>query len=76
MKATLSPEEYRKRKWQMWYQDNREHHIQKELERYRRNKKEEEQLMEEIYKDVYDPIPAPIDYDAYYTEKFKDDDLN
>lgn len=76
MREKLSPEEYKKRKWKMWYQDNREHHIQKELERYRRNRKEEEELLEEIYKDVYDPIPEPIDYDAYYTEKFKKDDLS
>ena len=75
MKEELSPEEYKKWKWKMWYQDNREHHIQKELERQKRIKQEEDALLEEIYKDVYDPIPEPIDYDKYYTEKFKSDDV-
>ena len=75
MRAKLSPEEYKKWKRQLWYSENREKHIQKELDRQKRIKAEEDALMEEIYKDVYDELPEPIDYDAYYMEKFKSDDL-
>lgn len=32
-------------------------------------------MLEEIYEEVYDPLPEPINYDKYYTEKFREDDM-
>ena len=59
-----------------WYQRNKERRIERQLDAYYRNKAEEEALIEEIYKNVYDILPEPINYDKYYTAKFRDDDID
>ena len=76
MKAKLSKEEFYKRRQKAYYEWQKEERIKKWLERYYRNKWEEEAMLEEIYKDVYDPLPEPINYDKYYTEKFREDDMD
>lgn len=73
-KKEMSKEEFELWRRKAYYQLQKEERIEKQLDKYYKNKREEEALLEEIYKDVYDPIPEPINYDKYYLEKFKDDD--
>ena len=76
MKVKLSEEEFNKWRVKAYYEWQREEKIKKVIDRYYRKKAEEEAMIEEIYKDVYDPLPEPIDYDKYYLEKFKEDDTD
>ena len=73
-KEELWEDEYKKRYWKQRYKDNREYHIQKEINRQREKKKEEDAMIEEIYKNVYDIIPEPIDIDKFYADKYDKDD--
>lgn len=73
-KKEMSKEEFNKRRQKEWYQRNKEKRIEKQLERYYRNKSDEEAFLEEIYKNVYDVIPEPIDYNKFYADKYKEDD--
>lgn len=73
-KQEMSEEEYEKWRRQDWYQRNKERIIDRQKEWYRKQKEEEEAILEDIYETVYDVIPDPINYDKYYTEKFKKDD--
>lgn len=75
-KQELSKEEYNKRRIKEWYNRNKERYAKKQLEKYHRDKAEEEEMIEEIYKSVYDKIPDPINRDKYYTQKYRDDDIN
>lgn len=75
-KKEMSKEEFNKWRQREWYQRNKKKHIKKQLDVYYKNKAEEEVLIEEIYKDVYDVLPEPINYDKYYTAKFRNDDVN
>lgn len=73
-KAELNEEEFKKWRQKAWYQRNRERRIEKQLDSYYRNKVEEEALIEDIYKDVYDTLPEPVDYNKLYAEKYDKDD--
>ena len=75
-KKEMSKEEFSKWRQKEWYQRNKKRRIERQLDSYYKNKAEEEALIEEIYKDVYSQIPEPINYDKYYTAKFRDDDIN
>lgn len=75
-KAELSKEEFLKRRQKAWYQWNKEERQEFQLEYVARQKAEQEALLDEIFKEVYDPLPEPINYDKFYTEKFTDDDMN
>ena len=75
-KKEMSKEEFNKRRQRERYQRNKKKRIERQLDAYYRNKAEEDALIEEIYKDVYDALPEPINYDKYYTAKFRDDDVN
>lgn len=76
MKAKLPKEEFNEWRQKAYYQRQKKERSKKNLDRYYRNKAAEEAFFEEIYKDVYDPIPEPINYDKYYTEKFREDDMD
>ena len=76
MKAELSPEEFKKWRDKEYYQYNKEKSKTRQLERYYRQKKEEEIMLDEIYKELYDTIPEPINYDKYYASKYKSDDTD
>jgi len=75
-KQELSKDEFDKRRAKEWYQWNKKWYAKKQLEKYHKNKAEEEVMIEEIYKDIYDTIPDPINWDKYYLEKFKEDDTD
>lgn len=75
-KKELWEEDFRKWWQKEYYQRNREKCKERELERYYRRKKDEEIMLDEIYKEVYDPIPYPINYNKFYAEKYKDDDTD
>ena len=70
----MSKEEFYKWRLKEWYQWNKKERSKKQLEKYYKNKAEEEAMIEEIYKDVYDVLPEPIERDKFYMEKYKDDD--
>lgn len=76
MKEKMSKEEFTKWRAKEWYQRNKKKRIQKQLDVYYRNKDEQEAMLEEIYEEIYDTLPEPINYDKYYTAKFRDDDVN
>ena len=76
MKGKLSKEEFNKWRQKAYYQWQKEERIKKSLDRYYRNKTEEETIIEDVYKDVYDVLPEPINYDKYYTEKYREDDMD
>lgn len=73
-KEELWEEEFKKWRAKARYQKNRKKHIDKQLSWYYRNKAEEESLFEEIYSDVYDKLPSPIDYNKVYADKYDEDD--
>lgn len=73
-KEELPKEEYVKWRKKEWYKMNKSRRLEKQLERYHRNKVEEEILLEDIYKNVYDPLPEPINYNKLYAEKYDKDD--
>lgn len=73
-KQEMSEEEYEKRRRKDRYQRNKERIIERQKGWYRRQKEEENAILEDIYESVYSQIPDPINYDKYYTEKFKKDD--
>lgn len=75
-KQELPKEEYDKRRVKEWYKRNKERYAKKQLERYHKEKAEEEEMIEGIYKDIYDTIPDPINWDKYYTKKYREDDIN
>lgn len=75
-KQELSKEEFNKRRVKEWYQWNKKLYSKKQLEKYYKNKAEEEAMIEEIYKEVYDILPEPVSLDKYYLEKFKEDDTD
>ena len=70
----MSKEEFYKWRIKQRYQWNKKEQSKKQLEKYYKNKAEEEVMIEGIYKDVYDILPEPINYDKLYMEKYKDDD--
>ena len=72
-KEELSEEEFNKWRQKERYKRNKKRIIERELDRYHKNKAEEEAMLEEIYKNVYDPIPY-ITPDEMYAEKYKKDD--
>lgn len=72
----MPKEEFNKWRVREWYQWNKKEQSKKQLEKYYKNKAEEEALIEEIYKEVYDALPEPITWDKYYLEKFKKDDTD
>lgn len=76
MKGKLSKEEFNKWRQKAYYQWQKEERIRKSLDRYYRNKTEEEAIIEDVYKDVYDVLPEPINYDKYYIEKYREDDID
>lgn len=76
MKDKLSEEEFRKWRQKEWYKKNKKKIIDTQLSWYYKKKQEEEDMLEEIYEEVYDPLPEPINYDKYYTAKFRNDDVN
>lgn len=76
MKDKLSEEEFRKWRQKEWYKKNKKKIIDTQLSWYYKKKQEEEGVLEEIYEEVYDPLPEPINYDKYYTAKFRNDDVN
>ena len=73
-KAELNEEEFKKWRQKAWYQKNKERRIERQLDLYYKNKAEEEALIEDIYKDVYDTLPEPVDYNKFYAEKYDKDD--
>ena len=73
-KAELSEEEFIKWRQKEWYKRNKERVIEYNIERYYRDKADEEAMIEEIYKNVYDTLPEPINYDKLYAEKYDADD--
>lgn len=75
-KQELSKEEYDKWRVKEWYQWNKEWYAKKQLERYYKEKAEEEEMIEGIYKEIYDALPELIDYDKFYMEKYRNDDIN
>ena len=75
MKEKMTKEEFSKRRAKAWYDRNKEKRINKQLWWYHMKKEEEAAMLEEIYEEVYDPLPEPINYDKYYTEKFREDDM-
>lgn len=75
-KQELSKEEYDKWRVKEWYQRNKEWYSEKQLNSYHKRKEEEEAMIEEIYKEVYDILPEPINWDEYYAKEFREDDIN
>lgn len=75
-KQELSKEEYNKRRIKEWYNRNKERYSEKQLKSYYKRKEEEGMIIEGIYKEVYDPLPEPINWDKYYAKEFRDDDIN
>lgn len=75
-KAELSKEDFTKRRVKAWYQWNKEERQKFQLEYVDRQNEERDAMIEEIYKEVYDTIPEPINYDKYYADKFKEDDTS
>lgn len=75
-KTELSPEEFKKWRAKAWYQRNKEERQKLQLEYVDRQNEEKEAMIEEIYKEVYDALPEPINYDKYYADKFKEDDTS
>lgn len=73
-KKEMSKEEFLKRRQKERYQQNKKKVIEYNTERYYREREDEEALLEEIYKSVYDPIPEPINYNKLYAEKYDEDD--
>lgn len=73
-KEELSEKEFKRRTRRMSYERNREITIQRHLASYYKSKEEKEAMLEEIYEELFDAIPEPINYDKYYMEKFKGDD--
>ena len=76
MKAELSPEEFKVRRRKTYYQIQKKQRQKDELARYYRKKKAEEAMLDEIYKELYDTIPEPIDLDRFYTEVYREDDTD
>ena len=73
-KQEMSKEEFYKWRVKEWYQWHKKEQSKKQLEKYYKDKAEEEAMIEGIYKDVYDILPEPVNYDKLYMEKYKDDD--
>lgn len=73
-KKELSKEEYDKRRVKERYQWNKKWYGEKQLNDYYKRKAEDEATIEQIYNEVYDTIPEPINRDEYYTQRFRDDD--
>ena len=70
MKEKLSPEEYR-----IWlYKETYQRKKKDIAKKYQEKKAEEEAYIEEIYKEVYDTIPGPPNYNKFYAEKYDADD--
>lgn len=76
MKGKLTAEEFSEWRKKAWYERNKKERSKAQLERYYRKKDEEEAMLEEIYEEIYDPLPEPINCDKYYTAKFRNDDVN
>lgn len=70
MREKLTPEEYKKRLYKETYQRKKEDIAKK----YQEKKAEEEAYIEEIYKEVYDVLPEPQNYDKIYADKYDADD--
>ena len=69
-KENMSSEEYMK-----WLQkESYKRRKEKIAKKYQENKLEKEAYIEEIYKEIYDTIPDPPNYDKIYAEKFDKDD--
>lgn len=71
-KAELSEEEYKRWLNSEYYKKNKAY----KKEEYNRKKEEKDKLIEEIYTEIYDILPDPINLDEYYTEKYRSDDVN
>lgn len=70
MKEKLSPEEYKK-----WFQKETYQRKKEDIaKKYQEDKAEKEAYIEEIYKEIYDTIPDPPDYNKIYAEKYDADD--
>lgn len=72
MREKLSKEEYEKR----WHQQNYQKRKEQLAEKYQKDKEEKEAMIEEIYRDVYDPIPIPLTQDEEYLLKYMDDNVD
>lgn len=70
MRAKLTPEEYKKWLQKESYQRKKEDIAKK----YQEKKAEKEAYIEEIYKEVYDTLPGPPNYNKFYAEKYDADD--
>lgn len=75
-KAELSKEEFIKRRTKAYYEFFQEERLSKQLEYVDRQKEEKEKELENIYKEVYDPLPEPISYDKFYADKYREDDIS
>lgn len=71
-KLEMPKEEYLRWLRDAWYWNNKD----KVADKYQQKKKEQELFIEEIIKEVYNPLPEPINRDKYYLEKFKKDNTN
>lgn len=69
-KKELSPEEFKKRQQSEYYKRK---FREKKLKKYHEQRAEDEALLEEVYKSVYQD--EVLDYDKFYTEKYKQDDI-
>lgn len=74
MKQQLSPDEFVERRKKAYYQMMKKEYSKKSLERYYRNKEDEAAMLDDIYKELYDPLPEPINYNKYYEKLYNKDD--
>jgi len=72
MKEKMWEEAYRD-----WYQKEYYKNRRKEIKKkYQEKKKEEELFVWELIDEIYADVPEIINRDKYYTQKFRDDDIN
>lgn len=71
MKETLSEDEFKK-----WYNHQTYERFKYKYQKsYQKIKEDDAKLMKELLKEIDEETPEPINYDKYYTEKFRNDDV-
>ena len=70
MRAKLSEKEYMTRLQSVYYQRKKKD-IKK---KYDEKREKDMELVEELLKEIDEETPEPINYDKYYTKKFRNDD--
>lgn len=74
-KEELSPEEYHNFRAREWARRNKKDVAERALKRYHDKKKQEEEMLEEIYNELW-PVPDIRSPDIIYAEKYRKDDVD